>query len=176
MRMTMRYQISEVEKLFPNWHNKSSDLSYDDQKWIWENVPLPEEDELKLKQLNASERENVCVSESVNGVRRFRANSELNWHEFTAVSELSRCNSHTSPKELASFLEEIFRHWESKEGHWLWITQRYTARTINCVMIATIKEFKRSGIRKTPPAYFTYVIRHRKKRKQLRLGNKAMTS
>lgn len=165
----MKYDISEVEKLYPNWYDKSFPLSYDDQKWIWENVSLPEEDEIKLRALGTNG--NVSVNGSVNGTYRPEVKSELNWYKSELIFQLKRCASGTSPNEIASLLEQIFKSWPSKEKHWLWVAQTYTARTLNWVMSATTKEDLRGGIRKTPPAYFTYQLRFRKKRKQFRKTN-----
>lgn len=164
----MTYKISDIEKLYPNWYNESSDLSYEDQKWIWENVPLPETDEQRLRQLieddNETTNANGSVSGNVNGVRRFGINQEQDWSKSYAIAELNECNSKTSPKDLALLLEKVFCHWNTKDGHWLWIAQRYTARTINWVMADTAKVFNRGGIRKNPAAYFTHCIQYRKKR------------
>ncbi|MBP8961079.1 hypothetical protein KBG31_02560 [Patescibacteria group bacterium] len=165
----MKYLISEIERLYPDWYDKSSVLSYDDQRWIWENAPLPEEDKKKLRELRTNG--NAIVNESVNGTCKLEVKSELNWHKSNLISELKRCNSDTPQNKIAFLLEEIFKFWISKNGHWLWVAQTYTARTINWVMAATVKEYLRGGIRKTPPAYFTYLLKFRKKRKQFRSTN-----
>lgn len=166
-----RYKISEIEKLYPNWYCEASDLPYDDQKWIWENVPLPEKDEYKLRRSKTNGNVGVSVNGNENGTSKFSANSELNWYKSESVFELKRCTSSTPPSKIASLLQGIFRHWVSKDGHWLYVAQTYTPRTINWVMTATIKEHLRGGIRKNPPAYFTYLLKFRKKRKELRSTN-----
>ena len=118
------------------------------------------------------ENANVSVNGNDNGGCKIKVNLELNPSKtelnFELINQLKNCNSSTPPKNIASLLERIFKTWESKEGHWLWIAQNYTARTINWVMAATIKEYLRGGIRKNPPSYFTYLIKFRKKRKQFR--------
>ena len=118
-----------------------------------------------------SENANSSVNGN-NGSGKNKVNLELNPSKtelnFELINELKNCNSSTPPKNIASLLERIFKPWESKEGHWLWIAQNYTARTINWVMTATIREYLRGGIRKNPPSYFTYLIKFRKKRKQFR--------
>jgi len=160
----MKYQISEIEKLYPNWYDKNSTLSLDDQRWIRENLPLTEEN--KSKELNTSE--SVSVNENESGTCKNRVKSELNWCKSEVIFKLKQCRSSTPPNQISGLLKEIFKHWTSKEGHWLWVAQNYTARTTNWVMQATIKQYLRGGIKKNPPAYFTHLIRFRKKRKQSR--------
>jgi len=121
---------------------------------------------------SVSKNENVSVSVNDNGGCKNKINLELNSSKpkinFELIDQLKNCNSSTPPKDIAFLLENIFKPWESKEGHWLWIAQNYTARTINWVMAVTIREYLRGGIRKNPPSYFTYLIKFRKKRKQFR--------
>ena len=162
----MRYTISEIEKLYPNWFDPTANLSYDDQKWIWENLPLSEKDNTEPRELRANG--SVSVNGNVNGGCKSGVKSKLNWHKSRLILELKSCTSSTPPNKIAFLLEKIFEHWSSKDGHWLWVAQTYTTRTINWVMATTVREYLRGGIRKTPPAYFTYSLRFRKKRRQLR--------
>lgn len=161
--------MKSVDDKKPEWYSASSELTLDDQEWIWKNVPHPEEDEIKLRALGANG--NVSVSGSENGTYKPEVKSELNWYKSELIFQLKRCTSGTSPNEIASLLKQIFQPWPSKEKHWLWVAQTYTARTLNWVMSATAKEHLRGGIRKTPPAYFTYQLRFRKERKQFRSTN-----
>lgn len=161
------YNISKIEKLYPNWYDNQSSLSCEDQKWIWENVPLPEEDEIKQKELE--ENGNGSVSGNGSGTYKEEVESELNWYRSNLILQLKQCDSNTSSKKIAYLLENIFKFWPSdREGHWLWIAQTYTARTINWLMSATIKKYLLGGIRKTPPAYFIYLSRFRKVKKEFR--------
>lgn len=162
----MRYNISEIEKLYPNWYDKNLLLSYGDQRWIWENVPLPEEEETKLRGLEANG--NVSVNGNAIGTYKSEVKFELNWYKSELIPQLKQHNSNTPQIEIASLLEGIFKQWASKENHWLWVAQNYTARTLNWVMSATVNEYLRGGIIKTPPAYFTYLLKFRKKRKEFR--------
>jgi hypothetical protein len=165
----MIYEIANIEKLFPDWYSKDSPLSFEDQKWIWENIPLPEEDEIKLKELDRNGNVSV-ISES--DTYKYEVNSQLNWYKSEAIHQLKQCNSYTPPNKIAPFLEEIFKYWKSeKENHWLWIAQHYAPRICNWVMAKTIKKFTEGGIIKTPPAYFTYLLKYRSKRKEFRNTN-----
>jgi hypothetical protein len=167
--MITEYKISEIEQLFPDWYDKFSSLSYEDQKWIWENAPLPEETEIKLRELRI--KGNVSVNENVNGAYKREPKSEQNWYKSELIFQLKKYNSHTPQNKIALSLEKIFKFWPSKNGHWLWIAQTYTVRTLNWVMSATVKEYCRGGIRKNPPAYFTYLLKFRKPKKQFRGTN-----
>lgn len=112
---------------------------------------------------------NVSASGSVNGSCKREGKSELNWYKSELIYKLKLCTSDTPRNEIATLLKEIFKFWPSnKESHWLWIAQTYTTRILIWVMTATIKKYLRGGIRKTPPAYFTYLLKFRKQRKEFR--------
>lgn len=115
---------------------------------------------------------NVSVTGNVSGSYKLEVKSELNWYKSELIYKLKLCTSETPQNEIAMLLEEVFKPWpNNKERHWLWISQTYTARTLIWVMSATIKKYLRGGIRKTPPAYFTYLLGFRKKRKEFRNTN-----
>ena len=157
------YNISDIEKVWPDWYRKDSELSLDDQKFIWENTPLPPEDEKKLKQVTTGV--NVNAYENANGSCGFGVKHELVWPKYDLILQLKSCSSKSPAGEVAKLLEEIFKPWPSTEGHWLWIAQTYTVKNINLVLIDTIRKFERKEIKKTPAAYFTYRILRRTKRK-----------
>lgn len=168
----MTYQISEIEKIHSDWYKPDFDLSRDDQKFIWENTPLPQKDEQRLTRQGV----NINAYENVNGGCKYGINNELNWPKYELVFQLSRCTSKDPEKEIAKLLQEIFKPWPSIEGHWLWIAQQYCPRVINWQVSATIKEYKRGAIRKTPSAYFTYELSFRKKRKLKHQKEKEITT
>lgn len=164
----MKYDISEIEKLYPNWYNKESDLSHGDQKWIWENIPLPEEDEVKLKELGTS----VSVTGNVNGTYKRQENFKQNLNKHQAIEKLKGCNYRTPPKEIAFYLESLFGIWEEKPKHWLFIAQLHTPKTINSVIRQMIKQHQRGDKTfETPGAYFTSIIKNKPKRKTFRSTN-----
>jgi len=114
-------------------------------------------------------QENGSVIVSGNDGYKKDVKSELNWYKSELISKLKECTSETPPIEIAQLLEEIFKAWPpTKETHWLWIAQTHTARTLRWVMSATVKKYLRGGIRKTPPAYFVFLLKHRKPRKEFR--------
>lgn len=147
----------------PNW----ADFDVYEQLLVCESLAETEE-----QKKNERTDENVSVSESVNGSYKRTVKDELNWYKSEPIHELKLCTSDTPQNEIAILLEEIFKPWPpNKERHWLWIAQRYTVRTLNWVMSATIKKYLRGGIRKTPPAYFVYLLKFRKQRKEFRSTN-----
>ena len=127
----MMYEISNVEKIYPNWYDKNSTLSREDQKWIWENIPLPE-DKLNGITDNTENKANESVSliRSVNGTYKHKEDSEQNITKRQAISRLKHLNYRTPAKEIASCLNIIFERWEKKPDHWLYISQTYTPKTI----------------------------------------------
>ena len=158
----MLQSITEVEKKYPNWYSESSELSKDDQQWIWENLPLPEEQ----GQTNCNDiNDNAGVNGDADGGCKFGVNSELNWYKSDAISKLKKTNFDTPEYEKSLYLSEIFSYWPSKEKHWLFITQNHTSRVINWVMNETIKKSIRGGIKTNPARFFTYIIQFRTKRK-----------
>lgn len=165
----MKYSIAEIEKLFPNWYDPGHTLSYDEQKWIWENTPLPEEDTNKLRNKQNSTSGNVYAYEDVgvNGTCKFRVIPWLNQTKNNLVLILKHSKSkNVTYIEIASYLDGIFEDWPPNfKNYWLFIAQTYTLRVINWVLADTIKAWKRGAIRKTPAHYFSDRIGFRKKRK-----------
>lgn len=169
-RLTMKYDISKIEKLYPNWYDKTFPMSYEDQKWIWTNLPLLEEDEYKFREIRTS---NIAsVNGSVIGSYKREAGSEQNLSKQQAIEMLKQFDHKTPPKKLALYLTNIFGLWEKKPEHWLYIAQRYTPKTMNSVISQMSKEEQRGDKTfETPGAYFTSVIKFRPKRKSFRNTN-----
>lgn len=151
---TIGNRFNEKEK--PEWFCESSDLSLEDQKWIWHNI-----------QYETKNQANDNVNVSGNDTCKHFINSELKRTKQKAIADLETCTYRTSPKKIASLLEEIFVSYESKPGHWLFIAQHWPPRAINRV-IAYIINVHASGrvTIKNPAAYFTFLIKRRKKRKE----------
>ena len=156
------YKIPDKEKIYPSWYDPSQSLSRDDQQFIWENTPLYEAKQTSTS--NTLENAND-LNVSANGSCKSFVNWALNLNKSEVLQELKRTNNQTPPIEIASLLRRIFIQWQSEEEHWSWIAQRYTARSIIWQILDTIKQCIRGAIRKTPPAYFTYRIKHRKRRR-----------
>lgn len=147
----------------PEWLSRCSNLSLDDQKWIWDNVTSEEE---LVQEINLYRKENTNVSGNVNSSCKRIVNLDLTENKYNAISKLKACNYLTPPIETSKLLEILFIDSNSKSGHWLYIAQNYTPRTINRVIAKLIKldKFGWQTIN-NPARYFTYLIKHRKKRK-----------
>lgn len=170
----MNMNIKRIEKLHPDWYSKDSSLSYDDQLWIWENVPLPKEDIEKIKQIEASEESvSVNVNGNANGTGKRHLNYTQNISKSVAIDKLKQCHYRTAPKKIASYLEIILHNKNTKPGHWLYIAQRYTPKTINSVLNEMMRSAKRGDVSfKVPAAYFTSIIKLRLPRKKFRKEKK----
>jgi hypothetical protein len=111
----------------------------------------------------------LSVNGSVNGTRKDVGNKKLSLSKPDAILELKECTYKTAPKQIKYLLEQLFIDCESEEGHWLFIAQKYTPKTINSVVNEMTKRHRRGEITiKNPAAYFTYLIKFRKKRKKFR--------
>lgn len=112
--------------------------------------------------------ENVDVSGMMNDGCKRKVNFELTESKLQVIENLKNCNYLTYPKEVATFLEEFFKEYDSKPGHWIYISQHWNPRAINRTFSALIK-FHESG-RKTIQnwaAYFVFLIKKRKPRRNL---------
>jgi len=147
------------------WSLKDSGLSLEDQRWIWENLPHTGTNKNE-------EKNNVSVNGNESGAHKNEVKSESNFSKPKAISELRKCTYKTPPKEVESYLKELFDGWGTKKGHWLYVAQRWTPRAINRVINQIIKRHQRGDETiKNPASYFTELIKYRKKRKKLRSTN-----
>lgn len=151
------YKITDIEKLYPNWYNPNHALPFDDQQFIWENTPLPEEDNQRLKELGTNGNGNDY--ESVYSGSKYGANEDKNQVKKQAVKALKECDSKTAPKIIAEHLENLFGIWEERPEHWLILARKYTPKAINSVILEIIKAGKRGAIDlSTPGQLFTYLL------------------
>lgn len=121
-----------------------------------------------------SESKNKNVSVNGNGTQMIsdgckqQVYFELTESKQKVIIELKACNHRTTPIKIAQLLEEFFKEWKSNRGHWLYVAQNWNPRAINRT-ISTLVKLHTSG-RKTinnPSAYFTFLIKKRKKRRGL---------
>lgn len=166
------HKISDIEKIYPNWYNKDSNLPYDEQLWIWEQLPLPEEDEQRLNTILKQEQNKnneSSINRSVRDTCKQQDNLTTNLSKTEANEKLKKCTYRTPPKEVAGYLECLFSDNPSKEGHWLYIAQHFNPRAINRTIVLMIKQQK-TGERtiKNSSAYFTSLIKIRKQRRSMR--------
>lgn len=114
------------------------------------------------KEINKS----ASVNGMINGSCKHNATFELTQDRQQVVVKLDQCNYRTPPVEIACLLQEFFKEWQSKQGHWLYISQNWTPRTINRVINRLIKHQATGQVTiNNPSAYFTFLIKHRKKRR-----------
>lgn len=148
--------------------NNNIGLSKEEIEWIDKHLSVPE------KNTKEATIESVGVNGSVNGTYKRRTNSKLTISKRNAINKLKGCTYRTPPRVVAEILDVIFTDYESKEGHWLYITQNWNPRAINRVVVQMTKQHRRGDTTiKNPAAYFTYLIKFRKKRRNLTSSNDA---
>ncbi len=110
---------------------------------------------------------------SVNRSYKRKENLYQTLSKHQTILELRNCKYRTPARIVANLLETLFSKYPSFRGHWLYIAQHYTPKTINSVISQMLKRCSRDGFKpENPSAYFTYVIRnYRKPRKCFRASN-----
>lgn len=110
---------------------------------------------------------NVYVSGNGNDTYKPRINFELTPSKQEVIGKLNSYKYKT-PREIAHLLEELFKECNTKKGWWLCVAQQWTLRAINRVVNRIIK-IHTSGQRtiQNPAAYFTFLIKKRKKKRSL---------
>lgn len=115
-------------------------------------------------------RKEINEKPSVNGMFNDSSSPkvifELTHDKQKVITELTLCNYRTPPKQIAALLEEFFKQWQSKQGHWLYIAQKWTPRAINRTLhrLTVLHSEGRITV-KNPAAYFTKLIKFRKLRR-----------
>lgn len=115
---------------------------------------------------NRNENENANISGMISDSCKQEAIFELTQHKQKVIKELTLCNFLTPPIKIALLLEEFFKEWRSKQGHWLFVAQHWTPRAI----VRTINRLTKLHIDgritiRNPSAYFTKLIKFRKQRR-----------
>lgn len=153
----------EYAGLQPEWFLPSSELPPDDQRWLYyydfsDCNPIRE----------IKESESRISGDGNNGGCKPNVNAEQTLNYLNAISQLKGFNYQTAPIEISKVLEVLFGT-DSKDGHWLWIAQRWCPRPMVQVLIQIVKEINRGQINpRSPAGYFTYLIKFRKRRKRAR--------
>jgi len=161
--------IAKIENLGGNFYPNSA-LSIEDQLFICESLAKTVEQEnftSTYQDKNTSNKNrNVHVNGMVNDTYKRRVNFELTESKLRVITKLQKCSYRTSPTEISVLLEEFFANLNTKPNHWLYIAQQYSPRPINRVINKLIK-IQTSGrlTIQNPAAYFTHLIKYRKKRK-----------
>lgn len=108
------------------------------------------------------------VSEMTDDICKRRVYFELTQSKQQIIRDLTKYDYQTSPIKIAESLNVLFKEWKSEQGWWLYVAQKWNPRAINRTIIRLIKlhlSGKASIV--NPAAYFTYLIRYRKKRRSL---------
>ena len=119
--------------------------------------------------INENVNDSVNVNGMSNGPRKLHTNSLVTPSKKQIIQRLSILSYKTPPKEIASLLIELFSEWPSKEGHWLYISQHWTPKSILSCINHIVKD-EVTG-RKTIinfSALFTSLVKHRKRRAVLK--------
>ena len=142
-----------------NLVNNFTGLSLEDQRWI--------DECLSSNETNKEYKpESVCVNGSVSGTYNRPVNPEQERSKNKAIAELKSRSYKTPPKEIASLLEALFVNCDSKAGHWLFVAQQWNPRAINRTVSLMMKQHSRGEVTiQNPAAYFTHLIKFRKKRR-----------
>jgi len=132
-----------------------------EQYMVWEIIPGKYEKQL-MSNINDS------VNAMSNGPHKFSANSVKIVDKLSIIDQFATFTSKTPRQELAILLSNVFKEWPSKPGHWLYISQNWTPKTIlSCLReIIKIEQNCMQNI-KNPAAYFTRIIQFRKKRAEI---------
>lgn len=159
--------IQKIERLGGKY-NPSSMLSIDDQLFICESLTKDEITPTFQERNKDNPKENVSVKWNDNDTYKRDAITTFTDTKRDIIEKLKTFTYTTPPVEIAQALQTLFADHPSKDGHWLYVAQHWNPRTINRV-IERIIIFHTSG-RKTiqnSAAYFTHLIKFRKKRRSL---------
>lgn len=134
---------------------------------IAEATPVKERDPYDLPW----NEEVVSGNGSINDSYKHTVNFVLTQDKLDAISQLKDCTYRTPPPTIAKLLEIVFVGHETKSGHWLYIAQHWAPRPIYRVITRLIKlqEVGFVTIRNSA-AYFTFLIKNRKKRRSARIS------
>ena len=93
---------------------------------------------------------------------------ELTESKQEVIAKLTKCDYKTPPIKIASLLTELFKEWESKTGHWLYVAQHWNARAINRTINEIVKSHT-SGRKLiyNPAGLFTMLIKFRSERRNM---------
>ena len=106
----------------------------------------------------------MASTASINGTHKRQ------WFERKkAIKELSSLRARVNPQRMADLLEKIFKGYGvQKDGHWLWIAQRWNPRAMKWVLNSMMKQQQNGKVLTNPPGLFTFSITKRKRRKSRR--------
>lgn len=162
--MNKEEAIRQIEQVYHASYNPNMvDFDAFEQLLACEAVSEAQEDVRRY-----GETENVHVNGDGNDTCKQNVNFELTQDKLLVIKKLKECNYLTPPRNIANLLEIFFAEWRSSQEWWLCVAQMWNPRainrTINCIVKVTLNGTKTI---QNPPAYFTFLIKKRHKRKTL---------
>lgn len=118
--------------------------------------------------INKNIYENEDVSVNGNDTYRPLASFKLTKDKIKIITEINSYNYQTPIFKITLSLEELFKECESRPGHWSYIAQQYSPRVINRIINFMIKQYNDWQTLQNPAAYFTSLIKYRKRKKKYR--------
>lgn len=161
----MKFNINEIERIYPNWYDNLSSLSYEDQKWIWENLEINKDRKTQKQILNVNENVNVNGSDTAKQV----LDPKVIKDKLLVIEKLKRCTYKTPIFKIAELLEDLFLDFNSKRGHWGYVAEKWSPKSVNFALKRmTILHGENWSTIQNPAAYFTSILKYYKKRKLYR--------
>ena len=127
------------------------------------------------KQINnkeAGETENVTAYEEDRGTYKLKDNFKWIKSKRNIITVLKKCNFKSSPKDIALLLVKLFDSETNDSGWLLYVAQHWPARAINRVLTSIEKQiYMGETTVRNPAAYFSFLIKKRRKRKKFTSTN-----
>lgn len=163
LKISKEEAVRKIEEVYHAHYDPDSELDLYDQLSICES--LAESNSINNNKENIP-NENINLNGNDNGTNKHKENLKQTSIKLELIRKLKTCNYRTPPKIIATLLEQLLNLPDTKQGHWLFIAQKYTPKTINSVINKMIKAHS-SGSRTItkPAAYFTCLIKHHKSRR-----------
>jgi len=115
---------------------------------------------------------NAYLNGDVVGSCKQSINNEQKIDKQEVIKKLKKCTYTTPPREVAELLTLLLNRTDTKEGHWLHIAQQWNPRAIVRVIDYITRQHQRGDQTiKNTAAYFTYLIKYRKKRRIKLIAN-----
>ena len=152
----------EIEKIFadkknnsdkkPEWYCESSELSLNDQKWIWDNIPAKPQ---VFQQIPKKKDDKVKVSK-VKGIKV----SMVTAVAYDGKRDKALTKKKSSKEEVSFKLAEVLDDLENLPWYEKLVNERRCDFLKNCLVI-TLSAYKRRVITTTKAKYFTGVVKQR---------------
>lgn len=163
-QITKEEAIRQIEQVYhAEYDSRLADFDAYEQLLACKSLAETEAEELRK---NEETNEDINVKWNGNGTYKRRVTFELTQDKLNVIAELNTLTYETSPILIAQRLEKLLSNNETRDEHWLYIAQNWNPRAINRVINYMVKA-QNSGTRtiQNPAAYFTLLIKRRKRRK-----------